>query len=292
MKTRPFQQVDVFTDTPGLGNPLAVVLDAQDLTTQAMQRFARWTNLSETTFLLPPSAAGAAAGAHYRVRIFTPAGELPFAGHPTLGSAAVWRSAQPPDQPAPPELVQECAQGLVRVRCDGTRLAFAAPPSRRHAPEASALAAVLAALNLNASAVLGAQVLDNGPRWLTLLLTDRALLLGLQPDHGALKALGQKVGVAHIQCAQDTTHSIGCSDAVVTVRAFAAATGVPEDPVTGSLNASLAQWLMADGLAPMRYTAHQGHALGRQGRVDLVQDGDTLWVGGAVAPCIVGTVRI
>jgi PhzF family phenazine biosynthesis protein len=309
-KQRPFKQVDVFTAAPYLGNPLAVVLDGSDLSDDEMQHFAHWTHLSETTFLLPPTAEAAAHGAHYRVRIFTPGAELPFAGHPTLGSCHAWLQSQAPDFLAPKELVQECAKGLIRIRKDGTRLAFAAPSMTRATPEPGLLARVIDALGLQPQQVLGAQLLDNGPAWLTLLLDNAQTVLQLKPDHAALKVLEQKVGVAHVDTASAAPELITRSNrearafgtrppdkqeaterSQVTVRAFAAPVGVEEDPVTGSLNASLAQWLIADGLAPAQYIAKQGTCLGRFGQVHISQDATgQVWVGGDVVTCIDGQV--
>lgn len=281
LRPRPFQQVDVFTTEPCLGNPLAVVLDGSGLSDAAMQAFARWTNLSETSFVLPPSPAAQAQGAHYRLRIFTPGGELPFAGHPTLGSCHAWLQAS---GHSASELLQECGVGLVRIRRSGERLAFAAPPLRTRAPAPALLAQVAEALGLPARQVEAAQWLDNGPQWLTLLLDSAQRVLALDPDQARLKALGVKVGVAHVGPvpADPTTPQ-------VTVRAFAACAGIPEDPVTGSLNASLAQWLMAEGRAPERYLAAQGECLGRAGRVWLERDtGGQVWVGGHSVSCIRG----
>lgn len=260
------------------GNPLAVVLDATGLSDAQMQAFARWTNLSETTFVLPPSDPQA----DYLVRIFTPGAELPFAGHPTLGTCHAWLAAGG----APRKsglVVQQCAVGLVPIRRDGTRLAFAAPALRRRAVASEELAAVLQALSLSDVTVRAAQWLDNGPHWLGLLLDGPDTVLKVQPDHAALKSLGTKVGVA----ALDT------QTGELQVRAFAAPIGVAEDPVTGSLNASLAQWLMKDGLMPGAYVARQGQCLGRDGRVLLARDvADQVWVGGDVAPCIAGAVLL
>lgn len=310
MKARHFKQVDVFTATPYLGNPLAVVLDGSDLSDDEMQHFSHWTNLSETTFVLPPTAQAAAQGAHYRVRIFTPGAELPFAGHPTLGSCHAWLRSQEQDFVAPAELVQECAKGLIRIRKDGSRLAFAAPAMTRSTPEPGLLAKVINALGLQAEQVLGAQLLDNGPVWLTLLLDSAQTVLQLKPDHTALKFLEKKIGVAHVDNASNAptliarsnrearafgTRTPGKSEATersqVTVRAFASPVGVDEDPVTGSLNASLAQWLIADGLAPSQYIATQGTCLGRLGQVHVSQDATgQVWVGGDVVTCIDGQV--
>jgi len=319
MKTRPFKQVDVFTDQPYFGNPLAVVLDGSGLDDEAMQRFARWTNLSETTFVLPP----ADPAADYRVRIFTPGGELPFAGHPTLGSCHAWLQAggTPRRQDF---IVQECQVGLVNIRRDpstgsgqdGGRLAFAAPPLQRSAPSPAVLAQVAAALGLKAQHILAAQLLDNGPVWLGLLLDSADTVLQLQPDHAALKKHGLKVGVAGAHQAQTapvliaranrearafsgSTHPSPAETAKADfeVRAFAAPIGIEEDPVTGSLNASLAQWLIAEGHAPERYVAAQGTCLGRAGRVYLTRETDArgsaqVWVGGPSVTCINGTVTL
>jgi len=308
MTLRPFKQVDVFTATPYMGNPLAVVLDGSGLSTEDMQHFANWTNLSETTFVLPPSAQGAAAGADYGVRIFTPGRELPFAGHPTLGSCHAWLQAGGKPK-AKDEIVQECAVGLVRIRRDGSRLAFAAPPLKRSKPSPALLAKVAGALGLKAPQIMAAQLLDNGPVWLGLLLDSPQTVLQLAPDHLLLKNLGQQVGVASVEHAQAATNLIARSnrearafgpratpqapDTQVEVRAFAAPMGVNEDPVTGSFNASLAQWLIADGHAPSSYVASQGACLGRNGQVHLVQDtSGQVWVGGDSVTCIDGSVTL
>ena len=332
LRQRPFMQVDVFTAVPYLGNPLAVVLDGTGLSDEAMQSFARWTNLSETTFVLPPTPEGRAAGADYRVRIFTPGCELPFAGHPTLGTCHAWLAHGGQPQATGPageiiEVRQECAVGVVALRplagsgtasnpgerpASAVRMAFAAPPLTRRTPEAAHLALVLAALGLQPAQVLAAQSLNNGPEWLGLLLDSPDTVLALSPDHAALRALNQKVGVAALQPATPDLPLIARSSrearAFATspsavpgdepdlwVRAFAAPVGVDEDPVTGSLNASLAQWLMADGLLPAHrrhaYTATQGQALGRDGLVFLSRDDSgQVWVGGDVSACIRGTV--
>jgi PhzF family phenazine biosynthesis protein len=311
MKTRTFQQVDVFGAAPFLGNPLAVVLDGTNLTSEEMQHFARWTNLSETCFLLPPSVQGASAGADYCVRIFTPGAELPFAGHPTLGSCHAWLQAG--GKPAADDIVQECEAGLIRIRRSQTRLAFAAPPLRRSTPERELLSQICAALGLKPQQVKAAQLLENGPVWLGLLLDSQQTVLALTPDHGTLKALGQKVGVVAIESPSGTTPLIARSnrearafappstqtdkampEAVqVEVRAFAAPVGVEEDPVTGSLNASLAQWLIGDGLVPRSYIAAQGACVGRAGQVHITQDeAGQIWVGGDCITCIEGSVNL
>ena len=302
---RPFQQVDVFTATPLRGNPLAVVLDGQGLSEAQMQTFAAWTQLSETTFVLPPTPEGRAAGADYRVRIFTPGGELPFAGHPTLGTAHAWLNAG--GQPLSPEaVVQECGVGLVTLRRQDGRLAFAAPALRRETPEPARLTAVLQALGLQAEQVLAAQDLHNGPHWLGLLLGDVETVLALEPDHAALKRLGTKVGVAarreagagiirrasrEARAFAHTAESTDTTD--LEVRGFAAPVGITEDPVTGSLNASLAQWLIADGHLPGRYRARQGTVLGRAGEVFVERDAQgQVWIGGDVVGCISGQVQL
>lgn len=301
MKTRPFQQVDVFTAVPYRGNPVAVVLDGSGLDDAELQRFARWTNLSETTFLLPPTEATA----DYRVRIFTPGGELPFAGHPTLGSCHAWLKAG--GQPkAAAQVVQQCAAGLIPIRREGERLAFAAPPLKRSSPSPAVLAKVAGALGLKAQQIVAAQLLDNGPVWLGLLLDEVDTVLALKPDHRALKELGQKVGVAAVARAPESTGLIArsnrearafagntASTIALEVRAFAAPIGVEEDPVTGSLNASLAQWLIADGHLPERYLAGQGQCLGRDGRISVERDASgQVWIGGDSIACIDGTVAL
>jgi PhzF family phenazine biosynthesis protein len=281
MMQRRYAEVDVFTERPYLGNPLAVVLDGAGLDDAAMQRFARWTNLSETSFLLEPGDAAA----DYRVRIWTPGGELPFAGHPTLGSCHAWLAAGGVARHAD-TVVQQCGVGLVRVRRDAGRLAFEAPPLRREAVDEVALAPVLDALGLRRGQLRAAAWLDNGPRWLGLLLEDAAAVLALEPDHAVLKALGVKVGAIG---AHDAAHQGGCA---FEVRAFAAAIGIAEDPVTGSLNASLAQWLIGEGVAPRRYVAAQGTRLERAGRVHIERRDGVVWVGGASIGCVEGLVRI
>jgi PhzF family phenazine biosynthesis protein len=277
MKSRPFRQLDVFTSEPYRGNPLAVVLDGEGLGEAQMQQFARWTNLSETTFLLSPTDPAA----DYRVRIFTPGGELPFAGHPTLGSCYAWLAAG--GRMRGDDVVQQCAVGLVRVQRDGERLAFEAPPLRRSLAESALVAQVLAALGADATKLRAAQWLDNGPQWLGLLLDSAATVLALEPDHEALKSLA-KVGVI-------APHLAG-SECDFEVRGFAAPLGIAEDPVTGSLNASLAQWLIADGMAPARYLAAQGTRLERSGRVHVEQRDGQVWVGGASVICIEGSVLL
>ena len=282
MQQRPFQQVDVFTATPYLGNPVAVVLQGDGLSDAQMQQFARWTNLSETTFVLTPQDAQA----DYRLRIFTPGGEMQFAGHPTLGSCHAWLQAGG-DPKLGAQVVQECGVGLVRIRRDGSTLAFGAPPLRRSEPAAALLARVSAALGLQFNQMLGAQLLDNGTAWLGIRVDGADTVLRLAPDFAALKAVGHKVGLAGVH------HGAAAGQPALEVRGFAPHMGIDEDPVTGSLNASLAQWLMADGHMPASYVAAQGACLHRAGRVSLQRDADgQLWVGGAAVSCISGTVTI
>ncbi|MCD2512712.1 PhzF family phenazine biosynthesis protein [Comamonas endophytica] len=306
-RARTFAQVDVFTQVALRGNPVAVVLDGEGLDDAAMQAFASWTQLSETTFVLPPTPAARAAGADYQLRIFTPGGELPFAGHPTLGSCHAWLAHGGKPQSAT-HIVQECKKGLVSIarQGDGT-LAFAAPALARSAPEPQLLAAVLQALALTPDRVIAAEQLDNGPLWLGLLLDSPETVLALDPDHARLKALGQKVGVAALYPAGDAPALIKRSSrearafaqaparaaVQLEVRAFAAATGINEDPVTGSLNASLAQWLIAEGRLQAPYVASQGSCLGRDGWVHVAADEQgRLWIGGQTVGCIQGTVLL
>lgn len=287
MHQRPFKQIDVFSNRPGYGNPVAVVLDSGGLDDSDMLRFAAWTNLSETTFVLAPTPEGRAAGADYRVRIFSPNGELPFAGHPTLGTCHAWLQAgNAPRQQG--LVIQECALGLVRIAQTDDTLAFAAPPLKRSAPSPALVPLIASALGLRPPQIKGAQLLDNGPVWLGLLLDSADTVLGLRPDHARLKDLGQDVGVIHVGPTASDTRQPGA-----VVRAFAAPMGNPEDPVTGTLNASLAEWLIADGLAPRSYLVAQGECLGRAGRVHIRQDDDhQIWVGGQAVTCIEGQVLL
>lgn len=270
----PFEQVDVFAEHCYQGNALAVVVGADALTTQQMQEFARWTQLSETTFLLTPQTAEA----HYRVRIFTPLRELPFAGHPTLGSCKVWLAHNDTAQGS--EIVQECAAGLVRIRQHDGRLAFCAPPVIRSGPlETETLAQIVRGLGLDAAQIAASQWVDNGPGWAGVLLRSREEVLAINPDYAALGGLN--VGVIAPWAAPH-------AEADVEVRAFMGEE-CAEDPVTGSLNASLAQWLIGTGALAKRYVASQGTALGRRGRVYIQANGSEVWVGGSVQPCISGT---
>jgi PhzF family phenazine biosynthesis protein len=282
-RARRFHQLDVFTAVPLRGNPLAVVHDAAGLDDATMAAFARWTNLSETTFLLPP----ADPAADYRVRIFTPGGELPFAGHPTLGSCHAWLAAGGRPRSAG-QVVQECGVGLVTVRRDeaaGGRLAFAAPPLRRSGPlDEALLVRIAAALGIDRGAIVQHQWVDNGPGWCAVMLASGAAVRALMPDMAALALAVLKLGVVGAQAAG--------ADTAFEVRAFVPSMGIGEDPVTGSLNAGLAQWLIGAGLAPAAYVAAQGSALGRAGRVHVRHDGEHCWIGGDVAGCIEGTVTL
>ena len=263
---------------PLRGNPLAVVHEAQGLTDAQMADMARWTNLSETTFLLPPDDAEA----DYRVRIFTPGGELPFAGHPTRGSCHAWLAAGGVPRDAQ-VVVQQCGVGRVPVRREGERLAFAAPALRRTGPvEPTLRAQAVAALGLADAQVLRLEWIDNGPGWMGALLADAATVLALRPDFAAMRGL--KLGVVG-------PHPAG-AECQFEVRAFVPGLGVPEDPVTGSLNAGLAQWLIGAGLAPDAYVAAQGAALGRAGRVHVQREGADVWIGGAVCDVVSGIVRL
>ncbi len=269
-RERRFAQVDVFTAEPHRGNPLAVVLDAEGLGTEAMQRFAHWTNLSETTFVLAPQDAGA----DYRVRIFTPDQELPFAGHPTLGTCHAWLEAGGVPRDCE-EVVQECATGLVRVRRTPEGRAFAAPPLLREGDVEPALVAELAGeLGIAVEDIEAAQWADNGPGWVAVLLRDAEAVLALRP-----RSVTMDIGVVG-------PHPGGGLE----VRAFFPLHGaVVEDPVTGSLNASVAQWLLRTGRMTAPYLARQGTALGRAGRVHITQEPDgTVWTGGAAVTCVRG----
>ncbi|NQX15895.1 PhzF family phenazine biosynthesis protein [Rathayibacter sp. VKM Ac-2857] len=275
---RRFAQVDVFGAEPLLGNPVAVVVDGDGVSDASMAAFARWTNLSETTFLLPPTTPEA----DYRLRIFTPRRELPFAGHPTLGSAHAWLAAGGVPREAG-VLVQECAAGQVRLRVMPGAIAFAAPPRQRTGPvDETTLERAAAALGLARAEILGHEWADNGPGWLALRLESAERVLAIRPESARLGGLA--VGVVG-------PHPAG-AECAFEVRAFIPDAGVAEDPVTGSLNAGIAQWLIGAGLAPERYVAAQGTAMGRAGRVLVERVGDDVWIGGATATLIEGTVRL
>jgi PhzF family phenazine biosynthesis protein len=277
---RPFTQVDVFTTVAYRGNPLAVVLDGDGLSTAEMQQFTNWMNLSETTFVLPPTDPGA----DYRVRIFTPVQELPFAGHPTLGTCHAWLGAG--GTPAQPDvIVQECAAGLVAVRPTPDGLAFAVPPVLRDGPvDAGLLAQVASALHLDQAAIVDAAWADNGPGWIAVLLDSAAAVLAVKP--GDITDPELKLGVAG-------PYPAG-SPAAFEVRTFFPNDGsTVEDPVTGSFNASLAGWLLGTGRASAPYVVSQGTVLGRAGRVHVSRDADgTIWIGGGTITCVSGQVDL
>ena len=272
---RRFSQVDVFSSEPLLGNALAVVHDADGVTDDEMARFARWTNLSETTFLLPPTVPGA----DYRLRIWTPGGELPFAGHPTLGSAHAWLEGGG-DPAAADEVVQECGAGLVRIRRT-ERLSFLAPALTRSGPvDESDLGRIARALRVDRGELLDSAWIDNGPGWVGVLLRDADAVLALSPDYAAFDDL--KIGVVG-------PYPDGA--VAVEVRAFCPGYGMPEDPVTGSLNAGVAQWLAGDRL-PQTYVAAQGTVIGRRGRVHVSVEGEGVWVGGDTLTSVRGEVGL
>jgi PhzF family phenazine biosynthesis protein len=274
---RPFSQVDVFTSIPYRGNPVAVVLDGDGLPTEQMQRVAHWMNLSETTFVLPQTVPGA----DYRVRIFTPVAELPFAGHPTLGTCHAWLAAGGTPQ-EPGVIVQECAAGLVTLRRTPDGLAFAAPPVLRDGPvDGELLARIASVLRIDQSAIVDASWADNGPGWIAVLLDSADAVLAVRPGPTDLD-----LGVAGPYPAGSPT--------AFEVRAFFPKDGIlVEDPVTGSLNASLAAWLLRTGRATAPYVASQGTALGRVGRVHISRDADgTIWVAGGTVTCVSGQVEL
>jgi PhzF family phenazine biosynthesis protein len=284
MRTYGFHQVDVFGSGPLSGNPLAVVLEAHDLSESTMASFARWTNLSETVFLLRPNDPGA----DYRARIFTPFGELPFAGHPTLGACAVWLAAG--GQARDDAVVQECGVGLVPVRRDASgELAFRAPPLlRTGAVESPLLSRIADGLGVDPDAIVDAAWADNGPGWIVIRLGTEDAVTALRPDYAVLKGLN--VGVIGLRAEEAAVRD----GVFAEVRAFCAddeGKGF-EDPVTGSLNAALGQWLIPAGSAPAAYVITQGRACGRAGRVRVRAIGDAIWVGGGVTPCIRGTVSL
>lgn len=277
-RARAFAQVDVFSKRPYFGNPVAIVLDAVDIDEDAMQQFARWTNLSETTFLLPPTTADA----DYRVRIFTPGGELPFAGHPTLGSAHAWLEAGgTPRNPA--RIVQECAAGLVEIRHEGDQLSFRAPPTVKDGPlEAVFLDRVVSAFGLNRDAVLDHQWVDNGPGWAVLRLASADEVLALEPDLSLIPdAMVGAIGAYP----EGSPHAFE-------MRTFAPAVGVAEDPVCGSMNASVGQWLYRSGVVSTSYSVSQGTRVGRAGTIQILADGQAVWVGGNCTTCISGEVLL
>ena len=280
----PFKQVDVFTTVPFKGNPVAVILDGNDLTTAQMQSIANWTNLSETTFVCAPSQVDA----DYRLRIFTPRTELPFAGHPTIGSA--WAVLQHGLKPkAPGRLIQECVKGLIRVRIAGESLFFALPEPAFTSPDDSELAAVAAALGVSADAILLGSVVDVGAVWLTLQLGSAGEVVALEPDMNALAALSG-------HCAGVTVFGLhdGGDSAAVEVRSFAPTEGVPEDPVCGSGNGCVAAMIRRHQvLGVSGYVASQGRRMGRDGRVEVEFDADgTIWLGGRAVTCVDGSIAV
>jgi len=284
-----FLQIDVFTTMAFMGNPVAVVLDASSLDAAAMQRIARWTNLSETAFVLPPSTPEAS----YRVRIFTPAQELPFAGHPSVGTAfAVLRAGLA--TPTEGRLVQECGAGLLPVKVEGEgealRIHVRAPQARMAEAPGAEQALLDAALDGLSLGELGPRIVDNGPRWWTVELTDSAAVRGHQPDLAAIAALTRGTGTVGLaifaECAQD--------DCAMVVRAYCPADGIPEDPVTGSANACIGARLLAEGRFHIgeRYTASQGRELGRDGRVEVSLEEDGVWIGGACVCVVEGRITL
>jgi PhzF family phenazine biosynthesis protein len=269
---RRFAQVDVFGARPGTGNPVAVVLDGDGLSARRMQELATWLNVAETTFVLPARDPDA----DYRVRIFTVAGELPFAGHPTLGTCHAWLDAghQPRDETL---IVQECAAGLIRIRRQRVGLAFAAPPLRRSGNvDAHTRAAVVAALGVAEGQVRGTAWVANGPNWLGVLLDSADSVLALRCAY-----VDQFIGVAGVR-----------DDGGLEVRAFYPVLGsMVEDPVCGSLNAGLAHWLPGVGAMRLPYDVHQGTALGRAGRLHVSAQDEAIWITGATHTLIEGTLR-
>ncbi|UVL85907.1 PhzF family phenazine biosynthesis protein [Pseudomonas sp. B21-028] len=275
-----FKQLDVFSDVPLKGNPLAVVLGADGLSDEQMIAFANWTNLSETTFLLAPQHPEA----DYRVRIFSTSTELPFAGHPTLGSCHAWLEAG--GMPKGREIVQECGVGLVRIRRNEHGLAFLAPPLLKSGPlDVDLLERVRSGLRLPAEAIVDAQWVDNGAGWLALMLKDRQQVLALKPDYHQLLDLA--VGVI-----APWNPDVDGDEAQFEVRGFIAGDGMPEDPATGSLNAGLAQWMLGKGLAPSSYVVSQGLTMGRAGRIHVERIAEDVWIGGAVVTCINGSLSL
>lgn len=281
---RRFQQLDVFADTPFRGNPLAVVVDAEGMTTAQMQHLARWTNLSETAFLLPTESSNA----DYRVRIFTLVGELPFAGHPTLGACHAWLTTGGVPQD-PDTVIQECGAGLIPIRRRDDLLAFAAPPRLRAGDVDEEFARQIAeVLGLEREAIVDAQWADNGPGWVAVLLEDAEAVLAVEAD------LARYDGDQPLDIGLVGLYPAG-SDCDIEVRALFrdGPSTMREDPVTGSLNASVAQWLLASGRLTAPYLVSQGTRLGRAGRPRIEQDDDgTIWVGGRTFTCIEGYLEL
>jgi PhzF family phenazine biosynthesis protein len=286
---RPFKQVDVFTEQPYRGNPVAVVLDGDGVADAQMQGFTNWTNLSEATFVLPPTQAEA----DYRLRIFCPGRELLFAGHPTLGSCHAWLEAG--GRPKGDYIVQECGVGLVKIRRDAAsgRLAFAAPPLRRSGPLPEEDVALIArGLGIPRNDIVRHAWCDNGPNWRGVMLRSAQQVLALKPDAAILDGLDVGVVGPRGKVGVVGSHAEG-DECAFEVRAFFPGNnGITEDPVTGSLNAALAQWLIGAGLAPKEYVAAQGTALGRAGRVHVQATDGEIWIGGASVTCMDGQVRL
>jgi len=279
--TRAFKTVDVFGATPLAGNPLAVVFHAEGLDSQRMLNIAGWMNLSETVFLMAPTDPAA----DYKLRIFTPERELPFAGHPTLGACHAWLEAGGVPR-NPGEVVQECGAGLIPLRRGEGANAFAAPPILRGGPvEDALLDEVLAVLRVDRGEVVDASWVDNGPGWIGVLLTSAEAVLALQPARDHPRRLD--IGVVG-------PHAAGAGPAFELRAFFSDQHGaLREDPVTGSLNASIAQWLLGAGRATAPYLAAQGTALGRAGRIRISQDPDgQVWVGGAVSTILTGLIDV
>lgn len=279
VRSRAFAQVDVFSATPFMGNPVAVVLDGEGLTTDEMQRVAVWTNLSETTFVLPPTVEGA----DYRLRIFTPGGELPFAGHPTLGSAHAWleNGGQPQDDTL---IVQETLSGLVMVRRSATGLAFAAPTPQRTGPlENELVEDVSRAFGIDLDQIVAHQWVDNGPGWGVVQLPSVEAVLALEPDLSIIpNAMIGAIGMYP----EDSRFAYE-------MRTFAPGVGVPEDPVCGSMNASVGQWVIANDMAPQKFYVSQGQCVGRAGEISIEADTEgTVWVGGGTTSCIRGEIVV
>ncbi|WP_327241632.1 PhzF family phenazine biosynthesis protein [Streptomyces sp. NBC_01320] len=278
-RTRSFMQVDVFSALPYRGNPVAVVLDGTDLSDQAMQRLACWTNLSETTFVLPPTVPEA----DYRLRIFTPQNELPFAGHPTLGSARAWLEGGGMPRHAD-RIVQECAAGLVTVRRSKDALSFAAPPRIRDGVLDDAyLNQIVAAFGITREQVLAHQWVDNGPGWAVIQLATAREVLALEPDLSLIPAAMVGAIGAH---PEGSEHHFE-------MRTFAPGAGVPEDPACGSMNAAVGQWLTSTGAAPTTYRVSQGTRLQRAASIEITAEADgTVWVSGAATICIRGSITV
>ena len=283
MTTLQFTQVDVFGNGPLTGNPLAVVHNAQGLSAEEMQAFAHWTNLSETTFLLPPTSEKA----DYRVRIFTPQEELPFAGHPTLGSAHAWLAAGGTPRHSG-VVIQECGLGHVPIQISDDSLAFCAPPlTRSGAVDEDTLAQVRESLGLAARDVVGSNWVSNGPEWIGLLLHNAQAVLDLAPDFPGMGNLAVCVIGPYAKGSPERKAGVDYE-----VRAFVPGAGVDEDPVTGSANAGLACWLIPSGKLPSTYTVRQGTAVGSDGRLEVSCEHGQIWVGGKTRTILDGSAEL